>query len=43
MVVYQRRGVQYDAAQQRLRWEGGAPVSAELLLADAGAAVFRIR
>ena len=43
MVVYQRRGVQYDAAQQRLRWEGGAPVGAELLLADAGAAVFRIR
>jgi hypothetical protein len=43
MVVYQRRGVQYDASQQRLRWEGGAPVGAELLLADAGAAVFRIR
>ena len=43
MVVYQRRGVQYDAAQQRLRWEGGEPVGAELLLADAGAAVFRIR
>jgi hypothetical protein len=43
MVVYQRRGVQYDAGQQRLRWEGGAPVAAELLLADAGAAVFRIR
>ena len=43
MVVYQRRGVQYDAGQQRLRWEGGAPVGAELLLADAGAAVFRIR
>jgi hypothetical protein len=43
MVVYQRRGVQYDAAQQRLRWDGGAPLGAELLLADAGAAVFRIR
>jgi hypothetical protein len=43
MVVYQRRGVQYDAAEQRLRWEGGAPIRAELLFADAGAAMFRIR
>jgi hypothetical protein len=42
MVVYQRRGVQYDAAQQRLRWDGGAPVAAELMLTDAGAAMFRI-
>lgn len=42
LVVYQRRGVQYDAAQKRLRWDGGAPVAAELLLADAGAAMFRI-
>jgi hypothetical protein len=42
MVVYQRRGVQYDASQQRLRWDGGTPVAAELLLSDAGAAVFRI-
>ncbi len=43
LVVYQRRGVQYDAAQERLRWDGGAPLAAELLLADAGAAMFRIR
>ena len=43
MVVYQRRGVQYDAAEQRLRWEGGTPIRAELLFADAGAAMFRIR
>lgn len=43
LVVYQRRGVQYDSAQQRLRWDGGPPVAAELLLADAGAAMFRIR
>jgi hypothetical protein len=42
MVVYQRRGVQYDAAQQRLRWDGGAPVAATLLLVDSGAALFRI-
>ncbi len=42
LVVYQRRGVQFDAAQQRLRWDGGTPVAAELLLAEAGAAMFRI-
>ena len=42
LVVYQRHGVQYDAAQQRLRWDGNAPVAAELLFADAGAAMFRI-
>jgi hypothetical protein len=43
LVVYQRRGIQYDPAQQRLRWDGGEPVSAELLLAVPGAAAFRIR
>jgi hypothetical protein len=42
MVVYQRRGVQYDATRQRLRWDGGTPVAAELVLTDAGAAMFRI-
>jgi hypothetical protein len=35
--------VQYDAAQQKLRWDGNPPVSAELLLVDTGAALFRIR
>jgi len=42
LVVYQRRGVQYDASQQRLRWDGGPPVAAQMLLTDAGAAMFRI-
>jgi len=43
-VVYQRRGVQYDPGAQRLRWDGGAPVPAELLLTGSGgAALFRIR
>ncbi len=41
-VVYQRRGVQYDAANRRLRWDANEPVSAELVLSDAGAAMFRI-
>jgi hypothetical protein len=43
VVVYQRRGVQYDSAQQRLRWEGTDPLTADLLLVDTGAALFRIR
>jgi len=43
LVVFQRRGVQYDASRQRLRWDGSAPIDAELLLADTGAALFQIR
>jgi hypothetical protein len=43
-VVYQRRGVQFDPGAQRLRWDGGEPVPAELLLTEpGGAALFRIR
>jgi hypothetical protein len=43
VVVYQRRGVQFDAAAQRLRWEGSEPIAAELLLIEPGAALFRVR
>jgi len=43
LVVYQRRGVQYNAAENKLRWDGGAPVSAEALVVEPGAALFRIR
>ena len=43
IVVYQRKGMQYDAAQQRLRWDDHAPVAVELLLVDMGAALFRVR
>jgi hypothetical protein len=43
IVVYQRRGVQYDPAQRRLRWDSSATVDAALLLVDTGAALFRIR
>jgi hypothetical protein len=42
LVVFQRRGVQYNAAQQSLRWEESAPVHAELMLVEGGAALFRI-
>ena len=41
-VVYQQRGVEYDAANRRLRWYGNEPVSAELLMTEAGSALFRI-
>ena len=43
LVVYQRRGVQYDPGAQHLRWDGGEPISAELIVSEPGAALFRIR
>lgn len=43
IVVYQRRGIQYDAARGLLRWDGGPPIAAEALLVEPGAALFRIR
>jgi len=43
VAVFRHRGVQYDAAAHRLRWEGQPPLSAELLLLDSGSALFQIR
>jgi hypothetical protein len=43
LLVYQRRGVQYDAAQKSLRWDNGPPVTAELKLLEPGAALFQVR
>ncbi|HSQ81041.1 MAG TPA: hypothetical protein VLU54_07885 [Casimicrobiaceae bacterium] len=43
IVVYQRRGVQYDAAAHRLRWDGGVTVAAELKLLDHGGALFEVQ
>jgi len=43
LLVYQRKGVQFDPAQGKLRWNNLAPVSAELKLAGRGAALFQIR
>jgi hypothetical protein len=44
VVVYQRRGIQFDPTQGMLRWEGGgSPIAAESLVVAPGAALFRIR
>jgi len=42
VVVYQRRGIQFNADEKKLRFEGGAPISAEAILVEPGAALFRI-
>jgi hypothetical protein len=42
LVVFRRKGVQFDAAQKKLRWDGGQPVDAEVLFAESGGAVFAI-
>jgi hypothetical protein len=43
LVVYQRRGVQYDPAQHRLRWETGETIPADVMLTTPGSALFVIR
>jgi hypothetical protein len=43
MLVYQRRGVQFDPAAGKLRWDDGAPVSAQMKLRGEGAALFLIQ
>ena len=43
LIAYRRNDVAYDPARGRLRWQGGEPVAADLVLADAGSAMFRIR
>ena len=43
IVVYHRRGIQFDAAQGMLRWDGGPPLAAEPLVVEPGAALFRVR
>jgi hypothetical protein len=42
LVVFQRGGVQFDAANQSLRWEGNSALRAELVYIEGGAALFRI-
>ena len=43
LVVYLRRGIQYDAKAQRLRFPDGSTLAAEVQLAEAGGALFAIR
>ncbi|MEO6564754.1 MAG: hypothetical protein ABIO63_01860 [Casimicrobiaceae bacterium] len=42
VVVAQRRGIQFDPAQQKLRWDGTQVVSAELKLVEPGFALFKV-
>lgn len=42
MLVYQRRGIQYDAANRKLKWDDGQVVSAEVKLIESGGALFLI-
>lgn len=42
IVVFRRHGVQYDRAEQMLRWDDQPPVRAQLLLAHLGNAVFKL-
>ena len=43
LVVYQRRGVAYDAAKRSVRWDGDVTVPVELKLLDHGGALFVVR
>jgi hypothetical protein len=43
LLVYQRRGMQFDKAQGRIRWDDGQTVAAEAKLVEPGAALFLIR
>jgi hypothetical protein len=42
VIVYHRRGVQYNREARRLRFEGGDSIEAELIMSEPGVAVFRI-
>ena len=41
VVVYHRRGVQYNREARRLRFEGGDSIEAELVIGEPGAACSR--
>lgn len=42
LVIYRKRGIEFNAADKRLRWDRTQAVSAELLLLSEGSAVFRV-
>ena len=43
ILVFNRKGVQYDASQSKLRWDNHQPVNAELKASGRGAALFLVR
>jgi hypothetical protein len=43
LLVYRQRGIQFDRAQGKVRWDGGQIVDADLKLVEPGAALFEIR
>ena len=43
LLVFQRRGIQFDASQGKLRWDTGETLNAEVKLVEPGAALFLIR
>jgi hypothetical protein len=43
LLVYNRRGVEFDAQRNVLRWEGGPDLAAELKASGTGAALFLLR
>ena len=43
ILVFNRKGVQYDASQSKLRWDNQQPVTAELKASGRGAALFLVR
>ena len=42
LLVFHRRGVQFNPEEKKLRFEGGDPVPAEPVLVEPGAALFRV-
>lgn len=42
LVLYRKRGVEYNAAEKRLRWEGTQVIAADLVYFHRGGAVFRV-
>ncbi len=42
LVLYRKRGVEYNTAEKRLRWEGTQVIAADLVYFHRGGAVFRV-
>lgn len=42
LVLYRKRGIQYNPAEKRLRWEGAQTLAVDLVYFSEGSAVFRV-